>query len=76
MDIWPENADAVALFVQLQTQWRIGMSGPTGLDYNVLYHKLDRRALTPEQYEQLEDDIRTMEYETLSVLGEQSKESK
>lgn len=76
MDIWPENADAVALFIQLQTQWRIGMSGPTGLDYNVLYHKLDRRALTPEQYEQLEEDIRTMEYEALSVLGEQSKESK
>ena len=76
MDIWPENADAVALFVQLQTQWRIGMSGPTGLDYNVLYHKLDRRALTPEQYEQLEEDIRTMEYEALSVMSEQSKESK
>lgn len=36
LDIWPENWDAVEVFSALQTQWRIGMAGPTGLDYAVL----------------------------------------
>lgn len=36
LEVWPENWDAVEVFGALQTQWRIGMAGPTGLDYAVL----------------------------------------
>lgn len=36
IDVFPENALALRLFSALQTQWRIGMSGATGLDYSVL----------------------------------------
>jgi hypothetical protein len=69
VEVWPENAHAYALFSQLQTQWRIGMAGPTGLDYGVLFHKLDRLGLEPDEYEQLEDDVRTLEHAALMVMS-------
>jgi len=31
--VWEENWDIVAMFLRMQTQWRIGFGGPTGLDY-------------------------------------------
>ncbi len=68
VDIWPDNARAFELFVSLRTQWRIGMSGPTGLDYNVLYHKLDRLKLTDDDYQYLEDAIALMEAEALDAI--------
>lgn len=66
--IWPENLQAFNLFNVLSTQWRVGMSGYIGLDYNVLFHKLDRMNLTPNEYQYLEDDIRTMEYAALRTI--------
>lgn len=68
VDIWPDNARAFELFISLRTQWRIGMSGPTGLDYNVLYHKLDRLKLADDEYSELEDAIALMEAEALDVM--------
>ena len=43
-------------------------AGMTGLDYNVLFHCLDRRQLPNERYEQLFDDIRVMEIEVLNTI--------
>lgn len=48
------------------------MGGRTGLDYNVLFHKMDRLRLSPEEYEQLEDDVRVLEFAALTVLNKQS----
>ncbi|WP_041742284.1 DUF1799 domain-containing protein [Collimonas fungivorans] len=36
VEIWPDNLLAVNVFIQMSTQWRTGMSGATGLDYNSL----------------------------------------
>lgn len=70
MNVWPENWRAFGLFASLQTQWRTGgMGGVTGLDYNVLFHKMDRMKLSAEEYEQLEDDVRTMELAALGVIN-------
>lgn len=34
VDVWPENHDAVALFMRCQTQWRRGLRGNlVGFDY-------------------------------------------
>lgn len=52
----------------MQTQWRIGMNGRSGLDYNVLFHKMDRMNLPADKYEQLENDIRIMEFEALEEI--------
>ncbi|MEN9923914.1 MAG: hypothetical protein RL268_40 [Pseudomonadota bacterium] len=31
--IWPENERAWRLWLEVQTQWRVGFDGKTGLDY-------------------------------------------
>lgn len=61
VEVWPENVEAINLFCKISSQWRVGPGGPYGLDYNVLYQKMDRMGLTPERYEELEDEIRTLE---------------
>nr|CAK6604888.1 tail length tape measure protein [Klebsiella phage vB_Kpl_K14PH164C1] len=43
-----EKRHYLTLFQAMQTQWRIGMNGPTGLDYNTLpllfeLYKIDNR---------------------------------
>jgi hypothetical protein len=70
VEVWPENQQAYILFADLRTQWRVGMGGPTGLDYLVLYAKLDRMRLTDDEADQLESDLRVMEYEALQTLAE------
>jgi hypothetical protein len=30
--VWPENRSSVSLFIAMRHEWRVGMSGPTGLD--------------------------------------------
>ena len=70
--MWPENERAVAVFCELFTQWRHGFSGPTGLDYAVLYLKLDRLKLDPADYTQIESDIRVLEAQALQTLNSQT----
>ena len=69
VEVWPEHFDLFHLFTSLQTQWRVGMGGPTGLDYNVLYHKLDRMNLEPDEYAQFEHDIQVMEHAALTTMN-------
>ena len=72
VDVWPENERAVAVFCQLYTQWRMGFNGPTGLDYNVLYLKLARLQLPPDDLDQIEADIRVLESEALHTINTQN----
>lgn len=59
--MWPENWEAIRLFRDFSTQWRVGMNGPVGLDYNPIQHELDRRSLSAEQYDELMNAIRIIE---------------
>jgi len=68
VEIWPDSERAVSLFIELCTQWRIGPNGPVGLDYNVLFHKIDRMNLKRKDYDLLESQVRTMEDEALNVI--------
>lgn len=52
------------------TQWRVGMSGATGLDYNVLYRKMDRMGLAPAEYDDLEAEVAILEDAALSKMHE------
>lgn len=72
VEVWPENVQAYRLFCDLQTQWRVGMSGPSGLDYAVLFVMIDRMKLSPEAAEDLEYDVRAMESEALSAMHEKA----
>lgn len=45
------------------------MGGAIGLRYEALYPLLDKAAATPDEWEALFDDIRTMEAEALSAMS-------
>lgn len=50
--LWPEHTEAFRIWGAVQTQWRVGMAGATGLDYagvDVLLRTLGLRA--PERRE-------------------------
>lgn len=72
VEVWPENVRAYRLFCDLQTQWRVGMSGPSGLDYSVLFVMIDRMKLSDADAEDLEYDVRAMESEALSAMHEKA----
>lgn len=72
VDIWPDNLAAFEIFSFLGTQWRVGMSGATGLDYNVVYRKMDRLSLEPAEYDALERDIQIMESAALACMHQKT----
>lgn len=71
VEVWPENWEALGLFVRLQTQWNwiagMGGGGRTGLRYEVVYPLIDRAAKTPEEWEALFADIQVMERAALNA---------
>lgn len=70
IEVWPENWPAYALFSFMRTQWRSAGMGATGLDYNVLYRRMDRMDLDPDAYDDLEYDIQSMEFAALGAMGD------
>lgn len=72
--IWAENVRAYNLFQTLHTQWRVGMGGATGLDFLVAYRRMDRMGLSPDEYDQLDEDLQIMEAAALQVMHEQAEE--
>lgn len=69
-DVWPENWAAFLLFESIRTQWWVGPAGATGLNYLVLYAKLDSLGLTGEEREHMEADIRELEAGALEAMHE------
>lgn len=68
-ELWADNWPAMKLYVEVMaTQWRHGFSGPTGLDYNVLLHELDRRSLERDEYNDLFGSIREIERVALKEM--------
>jgi hypothetical protein len=68
VEVWPENWQTVNLFTQVATQWRVGMGGPIGLDYNVLFRLLDMADLSKEDWEQSFEEVRVMEAAALEAM--------
>jgi hypothetical protein len=66
--VWPENWPAWQLFNRIDTQWRVGPKGATGLDYNVLLRFLDRMRLSDDDYEQMLNDISVIEQSALAAI--------
>lgn len=70
--LWPDNVDTFNLWCQLQTQWRVGMSGATGLDYTAVAAYLRdvvgiKKKDLPERFA----EIRAMEVATLNEWSAQ-----
>jgi len=71
VEVWPENWAIFNLFCRLQTQWNVGVSGPTGLRYEAAYPLLDKLAANDGEWQELFDDLRQME---LAALEQMSKD--
>lgn len=67
-DVWPENWPVFTLFCSACTQWRTGMSGATGLDYNVLFRLLDMRYSDREEWQQAFEDLQLLESAALAEM--------
>ncbi|MEV8518673.1 DUF1799 domain-containing protein [Dyella marensis] len=66
--LWPENWPPIQLFLRISTQWRVGAGGAVGLDYNVLFHELDRAKLGDDAYDDLFAAIQLIEQTALEEL--------
>lgn len=67
-EVWACNWKTFRLFEAMGSQWRVGMSGPTGLDYGALrvVAQVQRVRLTARRLA----NLRAMEAEALRVMGE------
>jgi hypothetical protein len=72
--LWPDNQVAWQCWCAAQTQWRIGLGGPTGLDYAGVQALLElsgvRKATRPEIFACLVG----MERAALEEFGSKAKE--
>jgi hypothetical protein len=57
-------------FMRVQTQWNVGMNGTTGLRYEAIYPLLDREAATPQEWEDLFDDLQVIERAALKQMSD------
>ncbi len=65
--ILPENCEALAWFLRLQTQWRVGMNGPVGLDYGVFIQCARDEGVKRRDRVWLLEDLRLIELEYLGA---------
>jgi hypothetical protein len=72
VDVWPEHWEVLQLFSRLSTQWRTGVSGPTGLDYPVFFHELTRAGIQGEAFDDALADLRIIEIEALQQLHKEN----
>lgn len=84
----PECRDAVRAYDTCDTQWRVGMGGPTGLDYAAcvatltLYLPRWQAAAEPDAaihhltVADLLDDVRTIEHALLAAQSEQAQKKR
>ncbi len=72
--LWPCNATAMHVFAAMQTQWRVGMAGATGLDYGVLPAVMDMMCVDMQERRRVFAKVRVVEAEFLSVWAKRRDE--
>ncbi|WP_211230895.1 DUF1799 domain-containing protein [Chitinilyticum aquatile] len=74
IEVYPENWPALQVFLAMQTQWRVGMAGATGLDYTALPAVFELTGVKKRDRPDTFERLRVLEIETLRVWGEQAKQ--
>ena len=69
-EVWEENWQVLTIFLQVQTQWRAGMSGLIGLDYGAVAWVL-KLVAAEDQHLALLEDLQIMERAVLSFIAKQ-----
>jgi hypothetical protein len=68
VEIWPDNAQAVNVFIAMSTQWRSGFAGPTGLDYNALPVVMRLAGVPAGERSEVFDALRVLEDAALETM--------
>lgn len=68
--VWPDNQRVFELFLALRTQWRVGMSGIIGLDYNVLPWVMRTKGIARREQAEMFADLQTMEAAVLELAAQ------
>lgn len=68
--IYPDNAQTVAIFADMLTQWRVGHSGATGLDYSALPVVFNIRQIKKAKRADIFDGLQVMERAALVAMAE------
>ncbi len=71
-DVWPENWPAVMLFNQMSTQWRYGLNGVFGLDYNAIFSWMDIEGWGVEVKRDVFSGLQVIEKRVLEKINEVS----
>lgn len=58
------------MFCRLITQWRVGVAGPTGLDYNVVPLAMEMAQVPRDQWPGVFESVRIMEDAALAAMNE------
>lgn len=67
--VWPDNLAAINVLIAVSTQWRIGMSGATGIDYNVLPSVFKMMAIPDSDWPDTFECLRILEAEAMDVMN-------
>lgn len=70
LGVWPENWLPLQVFCAMDTQWRTGVNGATGLDYAVLPVVMRWQGVPRADQPEVFDGVRVMEAEALRWLSE------
>ena len=68
VEVWEANEQTLDVFLALQTQWRVGMAGPTGLDYNAIPLVMRAYRISRADWPEIFDGIRLMERAALEEM--------
>ncbi len=66
--VWPENRQAVTVFLAMQTQWRSGLNGLSGLDYGALPEVWRRTKTPPQDRDRVFFELRLIEIAALNEM--------
>lgn len=71
-EVWPDNLEAVNVFIAMLTQWRrAGMAGErVGLDYGVLPEVMRLCGVPPARRAEVFEDVRVLEDAALEKIRE------
>lgn len=72
--VWDINWNTFTLFNAVGTQWRVGMGGATGLDYNVVPLVAKSLGIKNKELTALFPDLQVMENEALITMRENQKD--
>lgn len=70
VEVWPDNVQAVNVFVAMGTQWRCGPGGAIGLDYGALPQVLRMTQVPRADWPEVFDLLRVLEDAALEKMRE------